>query len=191
MERFAFPRLGKLPVSEVASADVVETVRASGAAPVVKLAFEFLVLTAARSGEVRGAEWTEIDTEEHIWTVPATRTKAKREHRVPLSGPALADRGRHRQGRAAAPALPGRARRAVPVLPHKLPVALDGWRATFVFVQDVDETESAVRTWGSQHAALWAALIAGGRAVEVVVVGRDPEPGLRPESHRPSHPPRP
>ena len=59
--------------------------------------------------------------------------------------------------------------------PHKLPVALDGWRATFVFVQDEDETESAVRTWGSQHAALWAALIAAGRAVEVVVVGRDPE----------------
>ena len=58
--------------------------------------------------------------------------------------------------------------------PHKLPVALDGWRATFVFVQD-DETESAVRTWGSQHAALWRALIAAGRAVEVIVVGRDPE----------------
>jgi len=153
MERFAFPRLGKLPVSEVTSADVVETlrtvwherpatarrvrqristvmeyavalnyrddnpcsrigpvlgpqqdlvqhmralphrdvaavvekVRASGAAPVVKLAFEFLVLTAARSGEVRGAEWAEIDTDEHVWTVPATRTKAKREHRVPLT----------------------------------------------------------------------------------------------------------
>ena len=158
MERFAFPRIGKLPVSEVTSADVVDalrkvwherpatarrvrqristvmewavalnyrddnpcsrigpvlgpqqdlvrhmpalphrdvasvvgTVRASGAAPVVKLAFEFLVLTAARSGEVRGAEWAEIDTDEHVWTVPATRTKAKREHRVPLSGPALA-----------------------------------------------------------------------------------------------------
>ena len=59
--------------------------------------------------------------------------------------------------------------------PHKLPVALDGWRATFVFVQDEDETASAVRTWGSQHAALWAGLIAAGRAVEVIVVGRDPE----------------
>ncbi len=157
LARFAFPRLGKLPVSEVTSADVVEAlravwherpatarrvrqrigtvmewavdlnyrddnpcsrlgpilgpqqdlvrhmpalphrdmaatverVRALGAAPVVKLAFEFLVLTAARSGEVRGTEWAEIDTEEHVWTVPATRTKAKREHRVPLSGRAL------------------------------------------------------------------------------------------------------
>ena len=59
--------------------------------------------------------------------------------------------------------------------PHKLPVALDGDRATFLFVQtDEDETVSEVRTWGSQHAALWTALLAAGRAVEVVVVGRDP-----------------
>ena len=58
--------------------------------------------------------------------------------------------------------------------PHKLPLALDGRRATFLFVQAEDETESAVRTWGGQHAALWAALAAAGRAVEVVVVGRDP-----------------
>ena len=58
--------------------------------------------------------------------------------------------------------------------PHKLPVALDGGRATFLFVQAEDETESAVRTWGGQHSALWAALAAAGRAVEVVVVGRDP-----------------
>ena len=59
--------------------------------------------------------------------------------------------------------------------PHKLPVALDGGRATFLFVQtDEDETVSAVRTWGSQHSALWAALAAAGRAVEVVVIGRDP-----------------
>ena len=59
--------------------------------------------------------------------------------------------------------------------PHKLPVALDTRRATFVFVQEEDETESAVRTWGSQHAALWTELAATGRVVEVVVVGRDPE----------------
>ncbi len=157
MERFAFPRLGKLPVSEVTSADVVETLRtvwherpatarrvrqristvmeyavalnyrddnpcsrigpvlgpqqdlvrhmralphrdaaaavakvqASKVIPAVKLAFEFLVLTAARSGEVRGARWAEMDTEAHVWTVPAMRTKAKREHRVPLTGRAL------------------------------------------------------------------------------------------------------
>ena len=44
-----------------------------------------------------------------------------------------------------------------------------------MFVQAEDETHSAVRTWGPQHAALWLALAAAGRAVEVVVVGRDPE----------------
>ena len=44
---------------------------------------------------------------------------------------------------------------------------------TFVFVQAEDTTESAFRTWGAQHAKLWAALAAAGHAVEVVVVGRD------------------
>ncbi len=61
-----------LPHREVASA--LETVRTWDAMPVAKLAFEFLVLTAARWGEVRWAEWA----------VPARRMKAKREHRVPL-----------------------------------------------------------------------------------------------------------
>ena len=65
-------------------------VRGSGARPAVKLAFEFLVLTAGRSGEVRGAEWRELDTTAAVWTVPASRMKSKREHRVPLCGRALA-----------------------------------------------------------------------------------------------------
>jgi integrase len=52
-------------------------------------ALEFLVLTAARSGEVRGATWDEIDLERGMWTVPATRMKMKREHRVPLSATAM------------------------------------------------------------------------------------------------------
>ena len=55
----------------------------------MKLAFEFLVLTAVRSGEVRGAVWTEIDRDEGVWTIPAARTKGNREHRVPLCGRAL------------------------------------------------------------------------------------------------------
>lgn len=49
----------------------------------------FLILTAARSGEVLGARWYEFDLEAGIWTVPAMRMKAGREHRVPLSSPAL------------------------------------------------------------------------------------------------------
>ena len=156
-ERYAFPRIGKMPVSEVTSADVLEilapiwhtkadsarrlrqriravlewavamefridnpcdridpvlgpqrdvvqhmralphrevaaaiqTARASTVPLAVRLAFEFLVLTAARWGEVRWAEWTEIDRDEGVWTVPARRTKANREHRVPLCGRAL------------------------------------------------------------------------------------------------------
>ena len=71
-----------LPHREVASA--LETVRTSDAIPVAKLALEFLVLTAARWGEVRWAEWSEINRNAGVWTIPATRMKAKREHRVPL-----------------------------------------------------------------------------------------------------------
>ena len=157
LERYAVPRIGKMPISEVTSADVIETlapiwhdmpptarklrqriravmewavamglrpdnpcdrigpvlgsqggvvrhmralphgqvsaaietVRRSNARPVVKLAFEFLVLTATRSGEVRGALWTEIDRGEGAWIIPARRTKAAREHRVPLCRRAL------------------------------------------------------------------------------------------------------
>ena len=157
LERYAFPRIGKMPVSEVTSADVLEilspiwhtkastarsvhqrirsvlewavamelrtdnpcdrlgsvlgpqhdvvqhmralphrevaaairTTRASTEPPAVRLAFEFLVLTAARWGEVQWAEWAEIDPTEGVWTVPATRMKAKREHRVPLCRRAL------------------------------------------------------------------------------------------------------
>ena len=157
LERYAVPRIGKMPISEVTSADVIEilapiwhdmpptarklrqriravmewavamglrpdnpcdrigpvlgsqggvvrhmralphgqvsaaieTVRRSNARRVVKLAFEFLVLTATRSGEVRGALWTEIDRGEGAWIIPARRTKAAREHRVPLCRRAL------------------------------------------------------------------------------------------------------
>lgn len=53
-------------------------------------ALEFGILTAARSGEARGARWGEIDFDERVWTVPANRMKAGREHRVPLSDAAMA-----------------------------------------------------------------------------------------------------
>ena len=157
LERYAFPRIGQIAVSEVATADILEILtpiwhtkkstaqsvhqrmgsvlewavameyrtdnpcdrvrsvlgpqnrvvkhmkalphREVGSAigkvgrtdrmPVARLAFEFLVLTAARWGEVRWAEWSEIDLGGAVWTVPATRMKAKREHRVPLCGRAL------------------------------------------------------------------------------------------------------
>jgi integrase len=53
-------------------------------------ALEFLILTAARTGEVIGARWSEIDLGDKTWTVPAARMKAHREHRVPLSARAIA-----------------------------------------------------------------------------------------------------
>lgn len=54
-----------------------------------RLAFEALVLTAARSGEIRGALWSEVDLEKKLWTIPAERMKAGREHVVPLSDAAV------------------------------------------------------------------------------------------------------
>jgi integrase len=51
---------------------------------------KFLVFTACRSGEARGARWSEIDLENAVWAIPASRMKAGKEHRVPLSGPAMA-----------------------------------------------------------------------------------------------------
>jgi integrase len=54
------------------------------------LALEFIVLTAARAGEVVGMRWAEVDLVAKVWTVPASRMKAGREHRVPLSASAIA-----------------------------------------------------------------------------------------------------
>ncbi len=56
---------------------------------IAALALEFYILTATRSGEVLGARWSEIDFEGKVWTVPASRMKAAREHRIPLSDRAL------------------------------------------------------------------------------------------------------
>ena len=77
-----------LPHAEVGAA--LARVRESGAFAGTVLALEFLVLTAARSGEVRNARREEFDLEGAVWTIPAERMKAKREHRVPLSPRALA-----------------------------------------------------------------------------------------------------
>jgi len=77
-----------LPFREVGAA--LAAVRASAQAHwATKAAFEFLVLTAARSGEVRLAEWVEMDLEGRTWTVPKGRMKGEREHRVPLSDRAM------------------------------------------------------------------------------------------------------
>lgn len=54
------------------------------------LALEFLILTAARTGEVIGAQWEEIDESAKLWVIPGNRMKSGREHRVPLSDAVIA-----------------------------------------------------------------------------------------------------
>ncbi len=76
-----------LPYAAVGAA--IGKVRASQASLSAKLVIEFLILTAARSGEARGATWDEIDTDTATWIVPAERMKSKRAHRVPLPSRAL------------------------------------------------------------------------------------------------------
>lgn len=73
-----------LPYAEV-PAFVARLRGMSGPGEIGRLAFEFLILTAARTGEVLDARWSEIDEAGALWTVPAARMKAGREHRVPLS----------------------------------------------------------------------------------------------------------
>ena len=77
-----------LPYREVP--DALATVEASSSSAPAKLCFRFLVLTAVRSGEARGAMWDEIDLDTREWRIPANRMKANAEHRVPLTDSVLA-----------------------------------------------------------------------------------------------------
>jgi len=99
-EALALPRMDRtpqhrksLPYAEVAGC--IEAVKASGAGAATKLALEFLILTATRSGETREARWEEFDfhgadgATRATWIIPKERIKMKRDHRVPLSGRAL------------------------------------------------------------------------------------------------------
>ena len=72
-----------LPYAEVPT--FVQVLREANAGEATRLGFEFLILTAARTSEVIGARWEEIDLARQTWTIPASRIKAGREHRVPLS----------------------------------------------------------------------------------------------------------
>jgi len=75
-----------LPISEIG--EFMPRLRAIDAGGARCL--EFAILTAARSGEARGARFSEIDWDANVWRVPAERMKAKKEHRVPLSAAAVA-----------------------------------------------------------------------------------------------------
>lgn len=77
-----------LPHGQVGAA--LETVRASGSWIGLRLVVEFMILTATRSGEARLATWEELDLEAATWTIPSTRMKFGRAHRVPLSAATIA-----------------------------------------------------------------------------------------------------
>ena len=77
-----------LPYADVAGA--LHKVRFGYALRTTALAFEFLVLTAARTGEVRFANWREIDLDAGVWEIPTERMKGRRPHRVPLSEQSIA-----------------------------------------------------------------------------------------------------
>jgi integrase len=75
-----------LPYSELSALTAALALRPGTAAR----ALHFLILTAARTGEVIGARWSEVDLKNKVWTIPAGRMKMRREHRVPLSPAAVA-----------------------------------------------------------------------------------------------------
>jgi integrase len=72
-----------LPYVEIPA--FIEKLRTFSTSEPIKLAFEFLILTATRTNEVLHARWLEVSLQDRVWTIPASRMKAKREHRVPLS----------------------------------------------------------------------------------------------------------
>ncbi|MCA0278907.1 MAG: integrase arm-type DNA-binding domain-containing protein [Proteobacteria bacterium] len=102
-------------------------------------AMEFLILTAARSGEVYGAKWGEIDLDTGIWTIPAERMKAAKEHRVPLSNRALSLAKRLYDARVSDYVFPGQ-KKDQPLSPSamemllrrlKVDVTVHGFRSSF------------------------------------------------------------
>jgi len=72
-----------LPYTEIPT--FIKVLRKTDANKTAQLAFEFLILTAARTNEVINAIWDEINLKEKTWTIPGNRMKTKREHRIPLS----------------------------------------------------------------------------------------------------------
>ena len=120
------------------------------------LCLRFLILTATRSGEARGARWSEVDLDARLWVIPPSRMKARAEHRVPLSPPAVAvleqaralDDGSglvfpspYRHGREIDPETLRRTLRAT-----GLACSVHGWRSTF-------------RDWAAENTgASWAVM---------------------------------
>lgn len=101
-------------------------------------ALEFCILSAARSGEVYGATWDEIDFKARVWTIPAFRMKAAREHRIPLSDELIALLRRLEAVRTCDFVFPGRAKKPLSNMAMKMvlrrmnvSVTVHGFRSSF------------------------------------------------------------
>jgi integrase len=106
------------------------------------IALEFAILTAARTGEVLGAQWGEIDLDAKVWTVPAARMKGGREHRVPLAPRAVAIIEAMAETRISEFVFPG-FRKGRPLSDGTLDTLLDRMNVPF----DVHGFRSAFRDW--------------------------------------------
>ena len=134
-----------LPYAELPAA--LRKVDASGAGPTVKGAISFMLLTATRSGEARGARWEEIDLDRAEWRVPAERTKTGETLRVPLSGPAVAIlRAMERHRGQSGLVFPGARDRAL--APSTLLRAWQGATGTDATLHG--SARAAFRTWSSE-----------------------------------------
>ncbi|KQT78787.1 site-specific integrase [Methylobacterium sp. Leaf466] len=118
----------------------VSQLRHSETGEIARLAFKFLILTASRTSEVLGARWDEINVVERLWTVPAMRMKAKREHRVPLSTRSIEILARARElAGGSALVFPGRSGEKplsnmvflMALRRMKLPITAHGFRSSF------------------------------------------------------------
>ena len=114
---------------------------------VASSALEFLILTAARSGEVLGARWVEVDLEARVWTVPASRMKAGREHRIPLSRRACTIVKRLSQAKTGELIFPGQMR-GKPLSPTALEMVLRRMKIEKVTVHGF---RSAFRDWAGNE----------------------------------------
>jgi integrase len=114
---------------------------------VAAVALEFTILTAARSGEVLNARWEEIDLDAKVWTIPPARMKSAREHRVPLSDPALSILAKLSSPRVSEFVFPGQR-------PHR-PLSVTAMAAVLRRMGDADVTahgfRSGFRDWAGNE----------------------------------------
>ena len=136
-----------LPYQEIH--DALQRIDSCPATLMSKLCLRFMILTAARPGEARHAEWSEIDWDNQLWTIPAGKMKMKAAHRVPLSDAALAILERaKRVADASGLIFPSPARKGRPLTPPVLSRVLE--QAGLAEKGVAHGFRSSFRTWASE-----------------------------------------